>query len=171
MATFILGGLWHGAGWTFIFWGFLHGLALVIHRAWSQLGFKLYTWIGWIITFNFINISWVFFRAKEWDDAIKILSSMFSLQNIVLPTFLESKLNFLYQYNIHFGNFLTNIGGKRETLLWIVSTFIILLFFKNSIEKLKVFKPNYKTALFSATAFSISVIYLNKVSEFLYFNF
>jgi D-alanyl-lipoteichoic acid acyltransferase DltB (MBOAT superfamily) len=37
MATFIIGGLWHGAGWTFVFWGFLHGFALVIHRAWSKL--------------------------------------------------------------------------------------------------------------------------------------
>ena len=171
MSTFILGGLWHGAGWTFIFWGFLHGGALVVHRLWQKFDIKLNSFLAWFITFNFINISWVFFRAKEWDDAIKVLSSMFNLNNIVLPTFLESKLNFLYQYNIHFGNFLTNIGGKRETLLWILSTFIILLVFKNSIEKLQLFKPNYQTALFSATAFTISVIYLNKVSEFLYFNF
>ncbi len=65
MATFILGGLWHGAGWTFVFWGFLHGLALVIHRIWHSLGFRLYAWLAWFITFNFVNISWVFFRAKE----------------------------------------------------------------------------------------------------------
>ena len=71
MATFIIGGLWHGAGWTFVFWGFLHGFALVIHRAWSKLGFKLWTWLAWLITFNFINIAWVFFRAKEWGDAVK----------------------------------------------------------------------------------------------------
>ena len=171
MATFILGGLWHGAGWTFIFWGFLHGLALSIHRIWSRMGCKLWSWLGWFITFNFINISWIFFRAKEWDDAIKVLSSMFSLKHIVLPTFLESKLQFLGQYNIEFGNFLTSVGGKRETLLWLFFAFIIILRFKNSIEKLESFKLNYKTALFSATAFTLSVIYLNKVSEFLYFNF
>ena len=41
MTTFILGGIWHGAGWTFVFWGFLHGVALVIHRIWKSLGFKL----------------------------------------------------------------------------------------------------------------------------------
>ena len=171
MGTFILGGLWHGAGWTFIFWGFLHGLALVIHRAWSSMGFKLWSWLGWVITFNFINISWVFFRAKEWDDAIKVLSSMFNLEHIVLPTFLESKLQFLYPYNIEFGNFLTGIGGKRETLLWLFFTFIMVLWFKNSIEKLESFQTNYKTAFFSATAFTMGVISLNKVSEFLYFNF
>ena len=171
MATFVLGGLWHGAGWTFIFWGFLHGLALVIHRAWASMGFKLWSWLGWIITFNFINISWIFFRAKEWDDAIKVLGSMFNFNNIVLPTFLESKLHFLSQYNIAFGNFLTNIGGKRETLLWLFGTFILILWSKNSIEKLQEFKLNYKTAFFIATAFTLSLISMNKVSEFLYFNF
>ena len=65
MATFILGGIWHGAGWTFVFWGFLHGLALVIHRTWHQLGLKLWTWLAWLITFNFVNIAWLFFRAKS----------------------------------------------------------------------------------------------------------
>jgi len=48
MATFIIGGLWHGAGWTFVFWGFLHGIALVVHRVWSKLGFKLWTWVAWL---------------------------------------------------------------------------------------------------------------------------
>ena len=76
LATFIIGGIWHGAGWTFIFWGFLHGMALVIHRAWSKLGFKLWGWFAWFITFNFINISWVFFRAREWEDAIKVTKTI-----------------------------------------------------------------------------------------------
>ena len=63
MTTFIIGGIWHGAGWTFVFWGLLHGIALVIQRAWNQLGFKMNTILAWFITFNFVNIAWVFFRA------------------------------------------------------------------------------------------------------------
>jgi len=85
LATFIIGGLWHGAGWTFIFWGFLHRVALVIHRAWSKLGYKIWTWFAWLITFNFVNIAWVFFRAKEWDDAVRVLGAIFSLDNIIYP--------------------------------------------------------------------------------------
>lgn len=77
MATFILGGIWHGAGWTFVFWGFLHGAALVIHRVWSGFDIHMPKVLAWFITFNFINIAWLFFRAKEWDDAIKVLSAMF----------------------------------------------------------------------------------------------
>ena len=77
MATFILGGIWHGAGWTFVFWGFLHGVALVINHLWKSIGLKMPMLLAWFITFNFVNIAWVFFRAKEWSDALKVLRAMF----------------------------------------------------------------------------------------------
>jgi alginate O-acetyltransferase complex protein AlgI len=114
MATFIIGGLWHGAGWTFVFWGLLHGLALIVQKLWEGIGFKLWTWLAWLITFNFVNIAWVFFRAKDWSDAIKVLGSMFSLDNVVLPIFLKGKVNFLNQFNIDFGGFTQNITTQAH---------------------------------------------------------
>lgn len=173
LATFVIGGLWHGAGWTFIFWGFLHGMALIIHRVWSNLGFKMWTWLSWFITFNFVNIAWVFFRAKEWDDAIKVLKGMIGLSGIVLPTFLKSKLLFLQFYEISFDvQFISNLRDMSgRHLLLIASMFILILFFKNSMEKWKEFKLNYKTLFLAFFCFSIGILSLNKVSEFLYFNF
>ena len=171
MATFILGGIWHGAGWTFVFWGFLHGMALVIHRAWSSLGLSLWGWVGWFITFNFLNISWVFFRAKEWDDAIKVLSAMFSVENIMLPEKLAGKLASLGQYGVTFGDWTKNIMGFTETFVWIFVGFIMVLLFRNSTEKIKSFELNAKTAFIASIAFVAAVLSLNKVSEFLYFNF
>ena len=171
MATFIIGGLWHGAGWTFVFWGFLHGLALVIHRAWSNLGVKLWSWFAWFLTFNFLNISWVFFRAKEWDDATKVLSSMFSLDNVVLPKVLEAKLIFLKNYSVDFGYFGIDIGAKLDSILWLLTAFILILLFKSSAEQLERFKLNYSTAIFTGILLLAGIISLNKVSEFLYFNF
>ncbi len=171
MATFVLGGLWHGAAWTFVFWGFLHGLALIVQRLWSKLGIKLWTWLAWLITFNFVNITWVFFRAKEWDDALKVLNSMFSLNNIVLPNVLGGRLSFLTDLGVNFGGFVMNIRGDFYTPIWILSGFVLVLMFKNSIQKLDRFKMNYKTALWSGIAFTVGVLSLNKVSEFLYFNF
>ena len=171
LVTFILGGIWHGAGWTFVFWGFLHGMALVIHRAWSKLGFKLWSWLAWLITFNFINIAWIFFRAKEWNDAVKVLGSMFSLDNVILHPLVQNKLSFLSKYDISFGPMFKEIGGGREIILYFIIIFIIILLFKNSSEKLNSFKLNYKTALWSGIAFVTGVLFLNKISEFLYFNF
>jgi D-alanyl-lipoteichoic acid acyltransferase DltB (MBOAT superfamily) len=171
LMTFILGGLWHGAGWTFIFWGVLHGVFLIIHRIWNKLGFKLWTWLAWFITFNFINIAWVFFRAKDWNDAIKILGSMFSSDGFILSAHLEKNFSFLREYGIEFGRYYEGINGDDPTALWILAGFIIVLFLKNSIEYIDNFKPNYKTALVSGIAFVGGVLSLNKVSEFLYFNF
>jgi len=155
LATFIIGGLWHGAGWTFIFWGFLHGIALVIHRAWSKLNFKLWDWIAWLITFNFINISWVFFRAKEWDDALKVLDAMFSTNNIILPEKLENNLHFLSEYGIMFGEWAKDIMGSNWTIIYILFSFILILFFKNSTQQIKNFKLNYKTILLASICFII----------------
>jgi len=179
MATFILGGIWHGAGWTFIFWGFLHGLALVLHRAWSKLGFKLWTWLAWLITFNFINIAWVFFRAKEWDDAVKVLSSMFSLDNIVLPEKLENKFSFLRNYGIDFSEWAKEIEGNNFTVIIIILAFIFILMFRNSIQLLNYDDINNKytltkiKAIYFGFIFMVSVIsiYASQHTEFIYFNF
>jgi D-alanyl-lipoteichoic acid acyltransferase DltB (MBOAT superfamily) len=171
MATFILGGLWHGAGWTFIFWGFLHGLALVIHRVWQSLGFRLWTWLAWFITFNFINIAWVFFRAKEWDDAMKVLGGMVGFGGVALPQFLASKLSCLSNYGVTFDSWLGNIEGNTFTPFWILAGFLLILLFKNSNQWAKDFKANKKIAIFTVFVLSFGILSLTKVSEFLYFNF
>ena len=171
IATFVIGGIWHGAGWTFVFWGFLHGIALVIQKIWHQFGFKLHTVLAWFITFNFLNITWIFFRAKEWDDAHKVFSAMFSLDNIVLSESWSRGLSFLRPYGIHFGEFLQNVSGGKHTLAWILLGFILILIFKNSMQRLKDFQLNFKTLLFAVILFTSSILSLSKVSEFLYFNF
>jgi len=172
MTTFIIGGIWHGAGWTFVFWGFLHGAALVVHRLWKSLGFSMNNILAWFVTFNFINISWVFFRAKEWNDAIKVISGMFGLSGLILPEKYADKLSFLYSYDwIFFGKVTRHIGDGFEVLLWIIFAFLLTLFFKNSTQKLENFKFNYITILISTILFIGGILSLNKVSEFLYFNF
>jgi len=171
MATFVIGGLWHGAGWTFIFWGFLHGLALIIHRLWGKLGIKLWTWLAWFITFNFVNITWVFFRAKEWDDAIKVLYGIIAIDRIELPGFLKSKFIFLSKYDMGFKGWLSNISGDYITIIWLFVGFVIILLFDNSVQRLESFKLNYKTLVFSAFLLSVSFLSLQKATEFLYFNF
>ena len=76
--TFFIGGIWHGAGWTFILWGTFHGLATVIYRLWRQTGLHLNKFFAWFITFNFVNIAWIFFRADSAHDAGRVLKAMFN---------------------------------------------------------------------------------------------
>lgn len=171
MATFVIGGFWHGAGWTFLFWGFLHGLALCIHRVWTKLGFKMWTWLAWFITFNFVNVAWIFFRAKEWDDAIKVLIGMTGINGIVLAEKYNLIFSFLTNYGITFDRVTENIGDGSKSLIWILLGIFFILFFKNSMEKSKKFKINIKTLFITLIYFLSSILSLNQISEFLYFNF
>jgi D-alanyl-lipoteichoic acid acyltransferase DltB (MBOAT superfamily) len=88
--TMLLGGLWHGANWTFVFWGFLHGSLLVLHRLLTEglrsLGVKegaradqLLSWLGWPFTFIAVHFTWVFFRAPNFADAWQICTAMLGL--------------------------------------------------------------------------------------------
>jgi len=68
MATMVLGGLWHGAAWTFVLWGAIHGSVLVGEH---QLGnrWRPPAWLGWLVTFHIVVIAWVFFRAGDMATA------------------------------------------------------------------------------------------------------
>jgi alginate O-acetyltransferase complex protein AlgI len=80
MITMLLGGLWHGASWTFVFWGLLHGVALAAHRAWSERrppGRAPFGGVvGWAATYAFVCVAWVFFRAKDFGTAAAILRKL-----------------------------------------------------------------------------------------------
>ena len=176
MATFIIGGIWHGAGWTFVFWGFLHGLAMAVHRTWAKLGFKMWNWLAWLVTFNFVNISWIFFRAKSWDDALKVLGSMFSLDHVVFPYQLAGKLQFLHEYGVEFDRFLSPIAGSNLTVPYLLVGLFICIVLKNSNEFLAGYRHSYKRYSFSILVgfllfISFRVMAISTSSEFLYFNF
>ena len=169
--TFLIAGLWHGASWMFVIFGGLHGLALVVNNYWKKTKIKINKILAWFITFNFVNITMIFFRAEEWGDAIKVLRSMFSLDNIMLSSKLESALPFLNKYGVEFGSFTQNIQGKSFTLVFLIIGFILVLFFENSNKKLDNFKLNFINSFIFVMAFTISFYKLSGYSEFLYFRF
>ena len=174
LITFLLGGIWHGAGWTFVFWGFLHGIALVIHRLWKTVGLTMPIVIAWFITFNFINIAWVFFRAKKWDDAIKVLSGMFDFTNIGLfkhsEKFLGISSTLKQTFSLHGSHY--TIAGM-DILSHILVSFFIILALKNSMVYLKKYQFQWYHAAF--VAITILIFYFKSLesteSVFLYFNF
>jgi D-alanyl-lipoteichoic acid acyltransferase DltB (MBOAT superfamily) len=76
MATMLLGGLWHGAGWTFVIWGGLHGVGLAVGVLWRRLGLALPNVLAIPMTFLFVVVTWVFFRAGSFHQAMSLLTSM-----------------------------------------------------------------------------------------------
>lgn len=165
--TFLIGGLWHGAGWTFIFWGFLHGLAIIIHRLWKTLNVSMPKALAWFITFNFVNIAWIFFRAKSWESAMNVLNGMFGMNGVILPLRILSELKFLE---------ILGIGRGIPVMSWlaipvIFISIILATLFKNSNEMLVKFRPTVGHMITAGLVFLIAVLHMSKYSEFLYFRF
>jgi hypothetical protein len=96
LITMLLGGLWHGAGWTFVLWGFLHGLYLVLNGLWQELRRALWPgppdrstragrMVATALTFLCVAVTWVFFRAETLGGALTLLRSMARPVGAALP--------------------------------------------------------------------------------------
>tara|TARA_R110002124_G_scaffold54821_2_gene155604 strand:+ start:12595 stop:13863 length:1269 start_codon:yes stop_codon:yes gene_type:complete len=172
--TFLIGGFWHGASWMFIIWGALHGIALVIHRIWIRFGVSLPNAFAWFITFNFINITWIFFRADNMHTALHIIKLMFNPNKILLlseiPTINLSWGGWLIDYIINY----LPIGLATNLLS---SLFIAIAFFivqrNNSFEIITKIKFNYLSTCLFVLLFSMTLYatVFSTNTEFLYFNF
>lgn len=92
LITMFLGGLWHGANWTFVFWGLLHGMYLVLQSGFQQmlaplksLNIKVPDWpvqiVSILLVFSLTSFAWIFFRAPDFDTAIKIILKILSFDN------------------------------------------------------------------------------------------
>ncbi|CAH1073954.1 MBOAT family O-acyltransferase [Candidatus Nitrotoga sp. 1052] len=200
-ATMLLGGLWHGAGWTFIMWGALHGLYLVINHAWHQvrkaLGHDLKRstspgrFAGMTLTFLVVVIGWVFFRAKNFDAALSILSGMAGLNGAILPgswygLFHWRLVELMGSLGIHFGP-LPAIDGKVDMMIgWIVALWALAWLAPNTQQIMANFKPalenvtptkwlRWQPDKLWLTTIGMCLLYavteMGKVSEFLYFQF
>lgn len=166
LIVFFISGFWHGAGWTFVLWGLAHGIASVIYRWWSIHGFVLPKIIAWFITFQFINLTWVLFRAPDFGVAMNVIGAMFGLNaSMEMPS-----ENIFSRLNV----FCSEIMATNHIVIVIAAIvlfFFISVFAKNANELGEDFKPTMIRAVFTAVLFVYVVFQLQKVSEFLYFNF
>ncbi len=170
MITFLVAGIWHGAGWTFLFWGFLHGAALIVHRLWVKTGVQMPRMLAVFITFNFVNAGWVFFRARTFTEAINVLAAMTGLRGITLPALFEGLLGGFAGQFIRFSPQWMLRGDIFTVLL---TAFLLAVAFtaKNSGELLERFTPDRKHILWASAALAVSLIFIQRHSEFIYFGF
>lgn len=175
MVVFVIGGLWHGAAWTFVFWGFLHGAAIITERLFKKTGIRLPKIVSWILTFGFVNTAWVFFRATTWADAIKVLKGMFGLNGVVLPEGLK-RLSFLQSINgVSFGEWNSALLEKpfysNRIIFYIVVFLLLSVFFKNSQELLLKSKLKNANIIWIYVVFLFALVLLGDNPQFIYFNF
>lgn len=200
MVTMLLGGLWHGAGWTFVVWGGLHGLYLAIHHAWQALRLRLghditRTQIGGrimgvILTFIAVLVGWVFFRAQTLDGALAILRAMIGLNGVTLPDAFALRAGAFASWLAACGVAFTPGGGRDflMTYAWIGALLPIIFFAPNTQQIMERYTPaldhrasdvnsrfswsaQRRWAIVMAILLACGLLSLTRPSEFLYFQF
>jgi alginate O-acetyltransferase complex protein AlgI len=176
IAVFLIGGLWHGAAWTFIVWGAMHGIAMTIHDLWKRYAFiTLPSPISWLITFVFVVFAWVVFRAETFTSAILVWKGMLGFHGVSISARLLSiipSFGGLFQFGGFFKYLQMSYTWTSPVVFTsLLITLLTVVFARNSIELSKFFKPNY-LFFFLTLVLMISGLYMmNSVSEFIYFNF
>ncbi len=194
MATMLLGGLWHGAGWNFVLWGGLHGMYLVINHGWQRLTSSKETSFGWRyiigtgLTFVAVIVAWVPFRATGIDAALRMWAGMLGVNGITLPQSLGPKLPaWVSKVSTFDGPTpLTGLSFKEVALAVSIGLAIVWLLpnvqqwmsrYQPALNSVccvgasKGWKPTTKYALAAGAVFGIALLSLNRVSTFLYFQF
>jgi D-alanyl-lipoteichoic acid acyltransferase DltB (MBOAT superfamily) len=164
--TFVLGGLWHGANWTFVAWGALNGAALLAHRWWARGGMRLPDPAAWALTFFFVCLCWVFFRAHSLADAMTVLRALFGGAPSGIST------HFPWAPLAH------GTGGRSDVALDAGATFgAFLLAFalalkaRNSAHYVAMMRFEASAACATIALFCSALPFVERVREFLYFNF
>lgn len=182
LITFFLGGLWHGANWNFVIWGGMHGIATIGHKLWLMSGYKLPRYIAWALTFLFINISWVFFRATDLAQARKILHGMADITNFTWQSENISSILALHTATSLSGILIPDSANLTalSNAAYILIGLAICLYPINSSHTASnsIFTSSGSHGKYQLTTITLStcslflIIYCNsRISPFIYFNF
>ncbi len=199
MITMVLGGLWHGAGWNFALWGFLHGFFLVCHHTWTQmttyLNLRLNRFFAWSLTFSAVLFAWVPFRAATLDGTFNLWRGMLGINGFFLPKWMAKYSHgyedWMAEYKVSFVGIFHQVGAvKLMDILWFVLLFTILFYLPNTQQfmaryrpvfeakkyyqptKLKrAWRPTVAWSLLLSFLFVYATLSLTRMSEFLYFQF
>jgi D-alanyl-lipoteichoic acid acyltransferase DltB (MBOAT superfamily) len=134
MITMLLGGLWHGANWTFICWGGLHGLYLMINHGWIGIAERstalsrlratqIFAAFGFALTFLAVVIAWVFFRAPNFTVALDLLAAMSGLHGVIIPSGLAFAVRPEHDLLVRLGVSFVDGSGTQltETYIWVAA--------------------------------------------------
>lgn len=166
MIVFLISGLWHGAGYTFIIWGALHGAASILYRFSKRLFDRIPLFLQRSVTFVFVSFAWTFFRAGSLSDALRLLNRIFAGGFGVNAELTETMLQ----------PFLLNVPSQILPFDLVILGFYLIAvlsvaLLKNSNDLIRSFHPNAKTWLFTFVLLIMSILSISGVSTFLYSNF
>ncbi|HVN64494.1 MAG TPA: MBOAT family O-acyltransferase, partial [Candidatus Binataceae bacterium] len=201
LITMALGGLWHGANWTFVAWGTLHGLYLMVNHGWQAIvppaknrAFpRLRHATSVSLTLLCVVVGWVFFRSATFGAALNLLAGMAGLHGISIPEGIVERFEYLRPYLASIGITTAYFGGAdaMSEWSWIAALLAVVFLMPNTQQIMRNFAPvlemptspeaGHKTliswresagwAIAVGAIAFLSVISITRVSEFLYWQF
>lgn len=195
LLVMIIGGFWHGAGWTFGLWGLWHGIGLLVNHAWTKAGLgsriaALPSKIcSWALTFLFVVIGWTLFRAPNLPAAWALVCGLFGANGIEVPNGWFEKLPWLVSLGVAPRSEWLVFAGPSQVLVLVILLLAVLCL-PNSLQLTAGYlvpsnhaslpsvaslgwrwRPKVSWALFVGLILAIALLHLGKISEFLYFQF
>ena len=169
--VYLISGFWHGASWNFIFWGVLHGLFVIFTRRFKKIFDHIPAVLNWLITFSFVNIAWVFFRAETFSQALALLNKVFTGGMSGFDMQFNELLRSVEIAEIISITPLEKIYPPFVITAFFAISFFILLLCKNAYKKMQNFRPTFLHMLITLFLLLWSVFSFAGISTFLYFNF
>lgn len=166
LIVFLISGIWHGVGLPFLVWGLLHGVAQMLSRAFKKVYSFIPRLIQWLLTFSFLNITWVYFRSESLQNAHLLLSRVFSGGFSINAELAES-----LRQNTFISVFAQFLPITYVLIVFLALCFCIVLIPKNTADLTKKFHPQFATLLFAFLLLFCSIVSLSGVGGFLYTNF
>lgn len=172
MIVFLVSGFWHGANWTFVVWGLLHGIAEVITRRFRNTWSRIPAFLQWLLTFGFVSCAFLIFRADSLSQAYIMFRKLATLESLsITPTMLEG----LTLPEIAHIERLTGIegmlGGGYGIHLWAFLGIVMYATLRMENVQKKKFVCSGKTLLQTVGMLAWTIVSLSGISTFLYFNF
>lgn len=164
LIVFLISGFWHGANWTFVVWGMLHGVASVLNRIFKKQWDSLHAVFRWMCTFVFINLTWLIFRADNLLQAKEVIGKIFAgemggVSELMMRRFAPIEVQLIH------------IGFAHNYFIYVLlllALFIVLNFRSYCITR---FRPNIWNCLSITVLLVWSVLSLAGESDFIYFGF
>lgn len=172
LIIFIVSGLWHGAQWTFVLWGILHGLFSVIDRMLEKAKIHIFEPFRWLLTFSVVNVLWLLFGStsiSQWEESLLRIIQMHStsVTRGLMDSFEISECGFVFDF-LHLNSLYYTINGFCMWIFIGVAAFICFVPQNTNTSRGKL---NVISAFRTAIALSWGILCLGKASSFLYFGF
>lgn len=176
MIIFLVSGLWHGAATHFVFWGGIHGLGMIISKLIAPVTGKIPRIIRWVLTFSFVNLAWVFFRADDSVEALKMLYRLFAggfvpLNTAIIANCVPTEFQLMQWLILKVAPDMTYYSGCVIWAGFVAAGIYFSAFSASTKERCERFAASRTKLAVTVILFAWSTLSMSEVAEFIYVNF